>query len=80
MPAKEEGGCWNVLVAPWHLDEHLPAFPAPTCIAETVSPSLPAAGQLDRMRLLYQAIADATERTTTPRVRSRRSREHCPLP
>lgn len=66
MPAKEEGGRWDVLVAPWHLDERLPAFPAPACIAETVSPALPAAGQLDRMRLLYHAIADATARASNP--------------
>jgi hypothetical protein len=50
-------------VAPWHPDEHLPA---PTCIAETVSPSLSAAGQLDRMRLLYQAMAGATARASNP--------------
>ncbi len=22
-------GSWEVLVAPWHLDDHIPAFPVP---------------------------------------------------
>ncbi len=63
--SKPEAG-WDVIVAPWHLDEHIPAFPAPADAGETICPSLPAGGQLDRMRLLYQALADATARAARP--------------
>jgi arginase len=36
---------WDVIVSPWHLDEHLPAFPVPAGTAATVVPPLPASSR-----------------------------------
>ena len=66
MADERATGNWDVIVAPWHLDEHIPAFPAPADTAETVRPALPAASRLHRMRLLYQAVAETTARTARP--------------
>lgn len=63
--SKPEAG-WDVIVAPWHLDEHIPAFPAPASAGEIGHPPLPADGQLDRLRLPYRAVADATARAARP--------------
>ena len=35
-------GTWDPIVTPWHLDEHIPAFPVPTSATETIWPALPA--------------------------------------
>jgi S-adenosyl methyltransferase len=32
---------WDLIVAPWHLDERIPAFPVPAGAAETICPTLP---------------------------------------
>lgn len=57
---------WDVIVSPWHLDEHLPAFPAPAGVAEIVMPPLPAGGQPGRMRRLSEALADAIAQADRP--------------
>ena len=39
MADHDAAGGWDVVVSPWHLDEHLPEFPAPAGPAETVVPA-----------------------------------------
>ena len=60
------GGGWDPIVTPWHLDEHIPAFPVPVGVAETISPALPAGSVPARMSLLHQAVADAVARAARP--------------
>jgi arginase len=64
------GGRWNPIVAPWHLDEHIPAFPVPAGATETICPALPAGPVPARMSLLHQAVADAVTRAARPLVLS----------
>jgi arginase len=64
--AEHSGGGWDPIVTPWHLDEHIPAFPAPAGPAETISRALPAGSAPARMTLLYQAVADAVGRAARP--------------
>jgi arginase len=64
--ADHSGGGWDVLVTPWHLDEHIPAFPIPANVSETISPALPAGPALGRMTLRYQAVAEAAARAARP--------------
>ena len=55
---------WDVIVvAPWHLDEHIPAFPVPVGVAETICPSLPDGPVPGRMTLLHRAVAAAVARS-----------------
>lgn len=35
------GGDWDLIVTPWHLDEHIPAFPIPASAAEIIGPARP---------------------------------------
>jgi arginase len=60
------GGGWDLIVTPWHLDEYIPAFPIPANVTETISPALPAGPTPGRMTLLHQAVADAVERAARP--------------
>jgi hypothetical protein len=55
---------WDVIVSPWHLDEHIPAFPVPVGAAETICPSLPDGPVPSRMTLLHRAVAAAVARLT----------------
>jgi arginase len=57
---------WDLIVTPWHLDEHIPAFPMPAGVTETICPALPAGPAPGRMTLLYQAVADAVARAARP--------------
>jgi arginase len=57
---------WDVIVSPWHLDEHLPAFPVPAGTAATVVPPLPASSRPARMRRLFEALADAIAAADRP--------------
>jgi arginase len=57
---------WDLIVAPWHLDEHLPAFPIPAGVTETIRPALAAGPVPGRMSLLHQAVADAVARAARP--------------
>ena len=59
-------GSWDVIVTPWHLDEHIPAFPIPANVTETIRPALPAHSVSGRMSLLHQAVADAVARAARP--------------
>jgi arginase len=64
------GGRWDPIVTPWHLDEHIPAFPVPVGATETICPALPAGPVPARMSLLHQAVADAVARAARPLVLS----------
>lgn len=64
------GGSWDPIVTPWHLDEHIPAFPVPVGTTETIRPALPARPVTARMSLLHKAIADAVARAARPLVLS----------
>src|SRR5215467_3510698 len=37
-------GAWDLIVAPWHLDEHIPDFPAPAGTVAAIGPPLPDGG------------------------------------
>jgi arginase len=64
------GGAWDLIVTPWHLDEHIPAFPVPAGATETICPALPAGPVPARMSRLHQAAADAVARAARPLVLS----------
>jgi arginase len=64
------GGTWDPIVTPWHLDEHIPAFPVPASATETICPTLPAGPVPARMSLLHQAVAGAVARAARPLVLS----------
>ncbi len=51
MTASTSHGSWKVIVAPWHLDDHIRAFPVPAA-AELACPRLPAGSRLQRMTRL----------------------------
>jgi arginase len=57
---------WDVIVSPWHLDEHIPAFPVPVGVAATICPSLPDGPVPGRMTLLHRAVAGAVARAARP--------------
>lgn len=56
----------DLIVTPWHLDEHIPAFPIPAGVTDTICPALPAGPVPARMTLLHQAVADAVARAARP--------------
>jgi arginase len=57
---------WDLVVAPWHLDERIPSFPVPAGGAELACPPVPAGSELDRMTLRNQAVADAVAGARRP--------------
>ncbi|HLX50748.1 MAG TPA: arginase family protein [Streptosporangiaceae bacterium] len=69
MADRSTGG-WDLIVTPWHLDEHIPAFPIPANATETICPALPPGPVPARMSLLHQAVADAVARAARPLVLS----------
>jgi arginase len=64
--ADSSSGGWDLLVTPWHLDEHIPAFPIPANVTETICPTLPVGPAPARMSLLHHAVADAVARAARP--------------
>jgi arginase len=66
MADHSSDGGWDLIVTPWHLDEHIPAFPIPANVTETICPALPAGPAPGRMTLLYQAVAGAVARAARP--------------
>jgi arginase len=64
--ADDNTGGWDLIVTPWHLDEHIADFPTPVGVAETICPTLPAGPAPRRMALLYQAVSDAVARAARP--------------
>ncbi|MFI5907899.1 arginase family protein [Dactylosporangium sp. NPDC051541] len=63
-------GRWSPVVAPWHLDEYIPAFPVPVGAGEAIRPELPAGSVPGRMSVLHRAIADAVAQVARPLVLS----------
>ena len=57
---------WDLIVTPWHLDDHIAACPVPIGPSQLVRPSLPVASQLERMNLLYQAVAATMAEAARP--------------
>ena len=66
MPDNPAGAGWELIVTPWHVDEHIPGFPVPAGRTTTISQPLPADTQTGRMTRLYQAVADAVARASRP--------------
>jgi arginase len=60
---------WDLIVSPWHLDEHIPAFPIPASATATICPALPAGPVPDRMKPIHQAVADTVARTMASAAR-----------
>lgn len=59
---------WDLIVTPWHLDEHIPDFPVPATATQVISPALPAGAVPARMSLLHRAAFDAVTRVARPLV------------
>jgi arginase len=59
-------GAWDLIVAPWHLDEHIPDFPVPVGTVATIGPPLPGGGLPRRVTVLHRALADAVAATARP--------------
>ena len=70
MADQTGSGAWDPIVTPWHLDEHIPAFPVPVGAAETICPALPAGPVPARISLLHRAVADSVARAARPLVLS----------
>jgi len=66
MADHSSGAGWDLIVSPWHLDEHIPASPIPANLTETIRPALPAGPVPGRMTLVHQAVADAVARAPGP--------------
>jgi arginase len=57
---------WDLITAPWHLDERIPSFPVPAGGAELACPPAAGGSELDRMTVRNQAVADAVARARRP--------------
>jgi arginase len=66
MTSNGTGDGWDLIVSPWHLDEHIPAWAVPAGVTALVRPSLPAVSQLQRMNLLYQEAATTVAQAARP--------------
>src|SRR4051812_29292235 len=70
MADHSTGGAWDLIVTPWPLDEHIPAFPIAATATQVARPALPRGPVPARMSLLHQAALDAVTRTARPLVLS----------
>jgi arginase len=61
---------WDTIIMPWHLDEHIPAFPIPATATRVIPPPLPQGPVAARMNRLHQAAADAVAQAVRPLVLS----------
>jgi len=59
-------GAWDLIVAPWHLDEHIPDFPVPVGTVATIGPPLPDGAVPSRVTVLHRAVADAVAGAARP--------------
>jgi arginase len=59
-------GAWDLITVPWHLDEHIPEFPAPAGTAVTINPPLPDGTVPGRVTVLHRAVADAVAGAPRP--------------
>jgi arginase len=62
----DTSGAWDLIVAPWHLDEHIPDFPVPAGTVTTIGPPLPDGGVPSRVTVLHRALADAVAAAARP--------------
>ena len=60
------GDRWDLIISPWHLDEHIPGFPVPASLIAAICPALPAAPTAARISLLHQAVAEAVAGASRP--------------
>src|SRR5215470_12347255 len=65
MPGNTSGA-WDLIVAPWHLDEHIPDFPVPVGTVATIGPPPPDGSVPSRMTVLHRAVADAVAGAARP--------------
>ncbi|MEU3626194.1 arginase [Amycolatopsis coloradensis] len=70
MTDHRTGGAWDLIVTPWHLDEHIPAFPIPATATQVIRPALPAGPTPARMSLLHRAALEAVTQAARPLVLS----------
>ncbi|MGV9299314.1 arginase family protein [Amycolatopsis sp. NPDC003676] len=61
---------WDLIVTPWHLDQHIPEFPVPATATQVVPPVLPSGPVASRMSLLHRATADTVAQAAKPLVLS----------
>jgi arginase len=54
---------WDLIVAPWHLDERIQDFPVPAGAAATIEPPLPDGDVPGRVTVLHRAVADTVADT-----------------
>jgi arginase len=59
-------GAWDLIVSPWHLDEHIPDFPVPVGTVATIGPPLPDGAVVSRVNVLQRAVADAVAGAARP--------------
>jgi arginase len=59
-------GAWDLIVAPWHLDEHIPDFPVPAGTVATIGQPLPDGAVPSRVTVLHRALADAVAGVARP--------------
>jgi len=59
-------GAWDLIAAPWHLDEPIPDFPVPVGTVATIGPPLPDGAVPSRMNVLHRAVADAVAGAARP--------------
>ncbi len=57
---------WDLLVSPWHLNEHIEEFPVPEGAVTLAGPPDPAAGELEQLTGRFRFAADAIARTDHP--------------
>jgi arginase len=70
MADHSTGGAWDLIVTPWHIDEHIPAFPIPATATQVIPPTLPTGPVPARMSLLHEAAVDAVAQAARPLVLS----------
>ncbi|MEV7549383.1 arginase family protein [Amycolatopsis sp. NPDC089917] len=61
---------WDLIVTPWHLDEHIPALPTPATATRVGLPALPDVPVPARMSLLHKATFDVVTQAARPLVLS----------
>jgi arginase len=61
---------WDLIVAPWHLDEHIADFPVPVGTVTVTAPPLPDGAAASRVTVLQRAAADAVAAAARPLVLS----------
>src|SRR5215472_1976358 len=65
MPGNTSGA-WDLIVAPWHLDERIPDFPVPVGTVAAIGPPPPDGSVPSRMTVLHRAVADAVAGAARP--------------